>query len=105
MAVTVTNASYALKTLYSRERVEKLLYTDNPLLAMISKNEGLHREKQGHRPHLRAARWPQLDVRTAQANKGQTSGGGFTITRASDYSLVSITVRPSKRPSPTLARW
>ena len=86
----VTNFAAALKQHYTNERIENMVYKDNPFLAMISKYEQFGGEnlklpiKWGN-PQGRSATFT-----TAQDNKYASSISAFLLTRNHDYSLASI---------------
>lgn len=91
MGVTTTSSAYILKTLWPQKRVENTVYQDHPLLAMIPKSEEFYGANM-----VLAVRYADTQGRaatfsTAQANKGSHAGVKFTITRVSDYQLVSLT--------------
>ena len=87
---SVSNFAAALKQHYTNERIENMVYKDNPFLAMISKYENFGGEnlklpiKWGN-PQGRSA-----DFALAQGNKYASSISAFLLTRQADYSLASI---------------
>ena len=87
---SVSNFAAALKQHYTSERIENMVYKDNPFLAMISKYENFGGEnlklpiKWGN-PQGRSA-----DFALAQGNKYASSISAFLLTRQQDYSLASI---------------
>lgn len=99
MALNMTTFAAALKQHYTQEKIENMVYKDNPFLAMISKYEDFGGEnlklpiKYGI-PQGRSATFAD-----AQANKTNTQLKAFLLTRVSDYSLASIqneTIEASK---------
>ena len=95
----MTTFAAALKQHYTNERIENMVYKDNPFLAMVSKYEQFGGEnlklpiKYGI-PQGRSATFSD-----AQANKTNTQLKAFLLTRVSDYSLASIaneTIEASK---------
>jgi len=99
MALNMTTFAAALKQHYTNERVENMVYKDNPFLAMVAKYEDFGGEnlklpiKYGI-PQGRSATFAD-----AQANKTNTQLKAFLLTRVSDYSLASIaneTIEASK---------
>ena len=95
----MTTFAAALKQHYTQEKIENMVYKDNPFLAMISKYEDFGGEnlklpiKYGI-PQGRSATFAD-----AQANKTNTQLKAFLLTRVSDYSLASIqneTIEASK---------
>ena len=87
---SVANFAAALKQHYTSERIENMVYKDNPFLAMIGKYENFGGEnlklpiKWGN-PQGRSA-----DFALAQNNKYASSISAFLLTRQQDYSLASI---------------
>lgn len=90
MALDLTSFDPALKQHYTSDRVQNMVYKDNPFLAMVAKMENfggrnlpipiLHGNPQGR----------SATFATAQANKGNSLLKDFVLTRVSDYSLASI---------------
>ena len=99
MALNMTTFAAALKQHYTQEKIENMVYKDNPFLAMISKYEDFGGEnlklpiKYGI-PQGRSATFSD-----AQHNKTSTQLKAFLLTRVADYSLASIqneTIEASK---------
>ena len=99
MALNMTTFAAALKQHYTTDRIENMVYKDNPFLAMVAKYEDFGGEnlklpiKYGI-PQGRSATFAD-----AQANKTNTQLKAFLLTRVSDYSLASIqneTIEASK---------
>ena len=99
MSLDLTSFAAALKQHYTPDRVENMVYKDNPLLALMTKYEQFGGEnlklpiKYGI-PQGRSAAFA-----TAQANKTNTQLKSFLLTRDKDYSLASIdneTIEASK---------
>lgn len=99
MALDLTSFDAALKQHYTNDRIENMVYKDNPLLALIPKYEQfggrnlpvpiIYGNPQGR----------SRTFATAQANKTNTQITDFVLTRNSDYSLASIdneTIEASK---------
>lgn len=90
MSLDMTSFAAALKTVYTPERVENMTYADNPLLAMMPKNENFRGDNMvipvifGD-PQGRSARFAD-----ALANQTDLQITKFTITRSKDYSIASI---------------
>tara|TARA_R110002167_G_scaffold218671_2_gene423327 strand:- start:111 stop:1316 length:1206 start_codon:yes stop_codon:yes gene_type:complete len=90
MALNMTTFAAALKQHYTSEKIENMVYKDNPFLAMLSKYEDFGGDnlklpiKYGI-PQGRSATFSD-----AQANKTNTQLKAFLLTRVSDYSLASI---------------
>lgn len=90
MALDMTAFDAALKQHYTDQRVQNMVYMDNPLLALIPKYERFGGKNlpipiiYGN-PQGRSATFA-----TAQANKVASKITDFVITRVKDYSLASI---------------
>lgn len=90
MSLDLTTFAAALKQHYTSDRIENMVYADNPLLAMISKMETFGGKNlpipiiYGN-PQGRSATFS-----TAQGNKGSSKLKDFVLTRDRDYSLASI---------------
>lgn len=90
MSLDMTSFASALKVHYTSDRVENMVYQDNPLLALIPKYEQFGGKNlpipilYGN-PQGRSATFA-----TAQANKTNSLLKDFTLTRAKDYSIASI---------------
>jgi len=99
MSLDLTTFAAALKQHYTSDRVENMVYADNPLLALMPKYEQFGGDnlklpvKHGI-PQGRSANFA-----TAQSNKTNTQLKAFLLTRDRDYSLASIdneTIEASK---------
>lgn len=90
MALDMTSFAPALKAYYTRDKVEMMVYKDNPFLALLPKMEDFKGANlpipiiYGN-PTGRSATFA-----TAQANKNNSNLKSFTLTRAKDYSIASI---------------
>ncbi len=90
MSLDMTSFASALKQHYTQDRVENMVYKDNPWLAMVPKMEDFGGKNlpipiiYGN-PQRRSATFA-----TAQANATSSLIKDFTLTRASDYSFASI---------------
>jgi hypothetical protein len=90
MSLDLTSFASALKVHYTSDRIENMVYQDNPLLAMLPKYEQfggknlpipiIHGNPQGR----------SAVFSTAQANKTSSQLKDFVLTRKQDYSLASI---------------
>lgn len=90
MALDITSFDAALKQHYTSDRIENMVYSDNPFLALVAKYEQfggrnlpvpiIHGNPQGR----------SATFATAQANKTNSQIVDFVLTRNSDYSLASI---------------
>lgn len=99
MALDLTSFAAALKQHYTDEHIYNMVYSDNPLMAMLTKYENfggqnmpipiIHGNPQGR----------SANFATAQTNKTNSQLKDFVLTRAKDYSLASIdneTIEASK---------
>lgn len=90
MSLDMTSFASALKVHYTADRIENMVYADNPLLAMLPKYEQFGGKNlpipiiYGN-PQGRSAVFA-----TAQANKNNSKLKDFVLTRNQDYSLASI---------------
>lgn len=90
MSLNMQTFASALKQHYTSDRIENMVYADNPLLAMLPKMEQFGGKNlpipiiYGN-PQGRSA-----DFATAQANKTNSQLKDFVLTRNQDYSLASI---------------
>lgn len=90
MALDLTSFASALKAHYTSDKVENMVYQDNPLLALMPKMESFGGKNlpipiiYGN-PQGRSASFA-----TAQSNKTNSQLKDFVLTRAKDYSLASI---------------
>jgi len=90
MSLDIQSFDAALKQHYTNDRIENMVYSDNPLLALIPKYEQFGGRNlpipviYGN-PQGRSATFTN-----AQANKTNTQVTDFVLTRNSDYSLASI---------------
>jgi hypothetical protein len=90
MALDLTSFASALKAHYTNDRVENMVYQDNPLLALMPKMEQFAGKNlpipiiYGN-PQGRSATFAD-----AQANKTSSKLKDFVLTRDKDYSLASI---------------
>lgn len=90
MSLDMTSFDAALKQHYTNDRIENMVYSDNPLLALLPKYENfggrnlpipvIHGNPQGR----------SATFSTAQSNKTNSQIVDFVLTRNSDYSLASI---------------
>jgi hypothetical protein len=91
MGVTISNPTFALKTLWPQRRVVNTVYKDHAFLAMIPKSEQFYGENM-----VIAVRYADTQGRSAgfgvaQAAAGAHAGVRFYLTRAADYQVVNLT--------------
>lgn len=90
MALDMTSFAPALKAYYTKDKVENMVYKNNPFLALVPKMEKFYGKNlpipiiYGN-PTGRSATFA-----TAQANKNNSLLKDFVLTRDQDYSLASI---------------
>lgn len=90
MALDLTSFGPALKSYYTKDKIEMMVYKDNPFLALVPKMEEFYGANlpvpiiYGN-PTGRSATFS-----TAQSNKNNSLLKAFTLTRSKDYSLASI---------------
>lgn len=90
-ALDISGALNALKTFYSKDRIEALVYRDRPLFAMLDKKTDFVGDK--YKVPMIVAR-PQgigSTFATAQTNKTPTNYQAFYLERVKHYALASIT--------------
>jgi len=90
MALNMTTFAAALKQHYTNERVENMVYKDNPFLAMLSKYEQFGGENLKLPIKYGIPQGRSASFSDAQANKTNSQLKAFLLTRVSDYSLASI---------------
>jgi hypothetical protein len=86
----VTAFDYALKTLYTKETIENLVYEDQPWLALIPKWERFRGKNFVEALVYTNTGGEGHNFAVAQRNKLGAQGKAFTITRKKDYGLASI---------------
>lgn len=87
---TVSNTNYILKTLWPQERINNMVYEDNPFLAMVDKPEDFYGENMYVALRYTNNKGRSADFTTAQANKAPHKGARFLLTRGHDYALFGI---------------
>lgn len=99
MSLDLTSFAAALKQHYTTDRVENMVYKDNPLLAMIPKYEQFLGENLKLPIKYGIPQGRSAVFSTAQSNKTNSQFKAFLLTRSRDYSLASIdneTIEASK---------
>jgi hypothetical protein len=101
MAMDLTAFDAALKEYYTSDRVEDMVYKDNPLLAMLPKNGAIRRTQSADPDHLRkpAGTFGELRACAARGAFDELEGRSFLLTRVKDYSVATIdneTLKPLK---------
>ena len=99
MALDLNSFDAALKQHYTSDRIENMVYKDNPLLALMPKYEQFGGRNLPVPVIFGNPQGRSRTFATAQANKTNTQVTDFVLTRDSDYSLASIdneTIEASK---------
>tara|TARA_B100000029_G_scaffold231917_1_gene229264 strand:- start:1337 stop:2542 length:1206 start_codon:yes stop_codon:yes gene_type:complete len=99
MALNMTTFAAALKQHYTSQKIENMVYKDNPFLAMISKYESFGGENLKLPIKYGIPQGRSADFAKALANKTNTQLKAFLLTRKSNYSLANIdneTIEASK---------
>lgn len=89
-SLTPTAFDYALKTRYTEDDIKNMVYKDQPLLAMIPKDEGFRGKNKVIPVKYTNIAGRSADFSLAQANKAASKGKAFTLTRVKDYGLASV---------------
>lgn len=89
-ALDMTSFSSSLKQLYTKEKIENLVYADNPLYAMLSKYEKFMGKNMVIPVIFGNNQGASADFVTAKANKTSGKIKDFTITRNKEYGVASI---------------
>ena len=95
----MTTFAAALKQHYTSQKIENMVYKDNPFLAMISKYESFGGENLKLPIKYGIPQGRSADFAKALANKTNTQLKAFLLTRKSNYSLANIdneTIEASK---------
>lgn len=92
MGLNLTNMDGALKSYYTNDRVENMVYQDNPELGLITKMEDFYGRNLPipivfGNPQGRSRNFTQAQAR---GNSTNSKVGDFTLTRVKDYSLADI---------------
>lgn len=99
MSLDLTSFQPVLKQHYTNDRVENMVYRDNPLLAMMPKYEQFGGENLKLPIKYGIPQGRSATFSTAQSNKTNSQYKAFLLTRSRDYSLASIdneTIEASK---------
>jgi len=86
----MTNFEFALKEMYPEDVLRDMTFENNPLLAMLDKDEDSGGELIKCPVIYANPQGRSAVLSTAITNKGNTSGVAFLLTRASDYAVASI---------------
>ena len=99
MALNMTTFAAALKQHYTDEKIENMVYKDNPFLAMISKYEDFGGENLKLPVKYGIQMGRSATFADAVANKSASQLKAFLLTRKADYAIASIaneTIEASK---------
>ena len=99
MALNMTTFAAALKQHYTDEKIENMVYKDNPFLAMISKYEDFGGENLKLPVKYGIPMGRSATFADAVSNKTASQLKAFLLTRKSDYAIASIaneTIEASK---------
>ena len=89
-AATTTSIDPILKRLYSKDRFEKALYTNNPLLGLLPKNEDFGGADMRIALMYAPTAGGSATFSNSQSNQVGAAYKGFNLTRVSDYSTFLI---------------
>jgi hypothetical protein len=99
MALNMTTFAAALKQHYTDEKIENMVYKDNPFLAMLSKYEDFGGENLKLPVKYGIPMGRSADFSKAVTNKSASQLKAFLLTRKADYAIASIaneTIEASK---------
>lgn len=85
-----TTASAVLKSYYTNQRVQSLMYKDAPFYALLEKHKDFYGANYPLPMRVTNPQGRSSTFSNAQAQKVASNYKTFTLTRASDYSLASI---------------
>jgi hypothetical protein len=88
--LNLTAMNAALKELYDGQVVENLVYSDNPLLAMIGKKTDFGGKYRPVPIITGVSQGRSATFSNAQGNQSPVQIQSFLITRAADYSIATI---------------
>jgi len=89
-SLDMTSFNSALKVHYTAQRIEDMVYSDNPLLAMLPKMEDFGGKNLPIPIKIGIPQGRSATFATAQANKSASIYKDFVLTRVHDYALASI---------------
>lgn len=90
MSLDLTSFAPVLKQHYTADRVENMVYKDNPFLAMVPKYEQFTGDNLKLPIKFGIPQGRSANFATAQTNKTNSQYKAFLLTRSRDYSLASI---------------
>lgn len=86
----MTAANAALKELYDGQSIENEVYADNPLLALVKKDEKFVGKYRPQPIIVGVSQGRSATFATAQANQTAATVDSFLLTRKKDYSIATI---------------
>jgi hypothetical protein len=89
-SLNMTSFASGLKQLYTPEKVQNMVYQDNPLYALLPKNEKFNGKNMVIPVIYGNPQGASGDFATAKANKTASRIKDFTITRNKEYALASV---------------
>ncbi len=90
MTIDVSSFTYSLKQIYTNDKVQNLVYKDNPALALIAKMEQFGGENLPIPTIYGNPQGRSKDFATALANQTDTKGVKFLLTRVPDYAIAQF---------------
>lgn len=90
MAFDQTAANFALKELFPKDRVENLIYSERPFLALVPKDTKFLGESMKLPVIYGSSQGAGTDLATAQSNLYSAKGKAFILTRKRDYVVERI---------------
>lgn len=88
--LNMTAMNGALKELYDDQKVNNLVYKNNPFLAMVPKDEGFGGKYKPYPVVYGSSQGRSSTFSTAQANQTAALVQEFLLTRKKDYSIATI---------------
>jgi len=85
MGLDLTSFAPALKTLYPPDKIEKLIYQDKPILAMMPKDEGFYGDSSKETLMYGNPQNISATFATAQAQSSNSEYKAFLLTRVKKY--------------------
>lgn len=90
MSLDLSNFAAMMKTLYSRDKIENMTYMNNPLLAMMSKDEAFYGDSKKIPLIYADSQNRSATFSDAQAGSTNVRSAAFFITRNHDYSIATV---------------
>lgn len=90
MALNIASFAAAMKTIYTKENIENMSYTDHPLMALISKDTNFKGDLKKIPVITSNAQGQSADFATAKANKSDVQTDAFFISRVKNYGIASV---------------